>query len=147
MRSVHLRARLLLPLLLVAAFGLVGATAQSADAVTVTCSAKVTKLYKPGDSVIGVMKMTCSRPLKELRLLTIFARSGGGQPAKTVYNRYVYCYDTDTCTATVGVVDVPGKNKYWFTNDPQGTFASMYLKGSDMDCTHGIACSGRTDYF
>lgn len=146
MTAARLRTALLAPLLLIASLAFIGLTAQTADAAPI-CTAKVTKLYKSGGNIIGVMTMTCSRVQQEMRILTVFARSGGGHANKTTYNCYVYCYDKSTCVATVGVVDVSGSNRYWFTNDPQGTRVSQYLQGSNADCTNGIACSGKIGYF
>jgi hypothetical protein len=93
------------------------------------------------------MRLTCNRTEQMLRIKPVVVRSGGGHAAKTTYMRYVYCYKKSTCIATVGVSDVRGKEKYWFTNDPQGTWVSQGLKYSDLDCTSGIACSGKVRYF
>ena len=114
------------------------------------CRSFPTKLYKAGNAVIGVMKLDCKNREELMRINTVFARTGGGAPAKTVYKDPIYCTEKFVCIATVGMTDIPGQQKYWFTNEPttgQGTMVTGGGDGSDAYCYTGISCFGANGYF
>lgn len=131
------------------ATGAMLATAPAASAADFGCSSKVTRAYKSGGTVIGVFRLECPMTMQWMRVSPVIARSGGGQPSKTFYKPQVVCYDTKTCTATVGVADVSGTNKYWFTNEPTSQGTSVDRGGSFgyETCSTGIDCRGWTGYF
>ena len=126
------------------------------------CASYPTKFYKTRTTIIGVMTLKCNSHWQLQRVGLVIARSGGGKPDKTFYQKPMReCSGTKKCVATFSVEDVRGKQKYWLTNEPQGTWVSTGLawtspngttSGSgEMTCSggdyHGIACSSQTKRF
>ena len=123
--------------------------APSASAADFGCTSKVTKAYKSGGTVIGVIRLECPVRMNWMRVSPVIDRTGGGQAHKTFYKPQVVCYDGYSCTATFGVADVSGSNKYWITNEPTsaGTAVDRGGEYGYEFCFDGIDCRGWTGYF
>jgi hypothetical protein len=107
---------------------------------------------KSGSTITARYKFDSGRVLRWIRISIAVQRTGGGAADRTWYKN-VECWAPNggfisSCTGSISITDVSGKQNYWFTQDTSWSGTGASTSTNEIHCLgRGVTCSSTNVYY